>query len=137
MEERATPILQYSFLCRELKRHPEAGAVVSANDIVFDFGQVQGKRLGIILVNCWTGCAGTFFERSELTDEDGRVVASTSIHKFTLAEAMSRYLRADRLIFDVPRPGVYWLVVFLGDVAAMRYPVRIRLPQEEEPPPPQ
>lgn len=132
MDLNATPTLQYSFLCRELKRHPKAPAVVSATDIVFDFGQVAGKRLGIVLVNCWTGCAGTFFERSELTDEDGHIVASTSARKFTLGDAMSRYLRAERLIFDVPMPGTYWVVVFLGDSSVKRYPVRIRLPEESE-----
>lgn len=132
MDLDATPTLQYSFLCRELKRHPEAPAVISVTDIVFDFGQVAGKRLGIALVNCWTGSTGTFFERSELTDEDGHIVASTSAHKFTLGDVMSRYVRADRLIFDVPRTGTYWVVVFLGDSPVTRYPVRIRLPEDSK-----
>ncbi len=131
------PNLQFSVLCDDVRREDNGKFMLLGLFEAINTPQFPVTHGTLFVVNRWCKGEGTFTQKIRIASSlDGAVVFQTQEQPFELKEIDAHHTlisRFNSLVF--PRPGKYWVEVFLDNELVLNYPLLLKQAAPERKPP--
>ena len=133
------PDLQSSLLCDDVRQERNGKFMLIGLFEGLVVNQLPGVFPKICVVNRWCSGVGEYAQRTRIVSDDGRIrVCEGQSIKIKLANELQTSTSVEVFLhLQFQAEGTYWVEITLDSQLKLRYPLTVRLVQQQPPPPQQ